>query len=109
MFWVNFENSDNLCITASGNILAGGNLCFRVYELQFKVINKNVCYLYSVWVHFFYKYIRVKGLGSDMLKVTQNIGWKYTYDMLIPGVQIFKMGGKSVGLSHIAYIVIHKL
>ena len=29
---------------------------------------------------FFYKHIRIKGLGSDMLKVTQNIGWKYAYE-----------------------------
>ena len=31
-----------LCITASGNILASGNLCFRVFQLQLKVINKNI-------------------------------------------------------------------
>ena len=37
--------SPHLCITASGNILASGNLCFRVFKLQLKVINKNVCYL----------------------------------------------------------------
>ena len=29
-----------LCITASGKILASGNLCFRVFKLQLKVINK---------------------------------------------------------------------
>ena len=40
-----------VCITASGNILASGNLCFRVFKLQLKVINKNVCYLYSVCVN----------------------------------------------------------
>ena len=57
---------------------------------------------------FFYKYIRIKGLGSDMLKVTQNIGW-YAYDMLILWVKIFKICAKSVGLSHIACIVIRKL
>ena len=34
-------------ITASGNILAGRNLCFRVFKLQLKVINKNICYLNS--------------------------------------------------------------
>ena len=33
------------CITASGNILASGNLCFGVLKLQLKVINKNVYYL----------------------------------------------------------------
>ena len=27
-----------------------------------------------------------------MLKATQNIGWKYAYDMLILYVKIFKMG-----------------
>ena len=34
-----------LCITASGNILANGNLCFRLFKLQLKAINKNACYL----------------------------------------------------------------
>ena len=38
-------------ITASGKILASGNLCFRLFKLQLKVINKNICYLYSVWVN----------------------------------------------------------
>ena len=57
----------------------------------------------------FYKHIKIRGLGSDTLKVTQNIGRKYAYDMLILCVNIFKMGAKSVGLSHIAYTVIHKL
>ena len=28
-------------IAANGNILASGNLCFRVFKLQLKVINKN--------------------------------------------------------------------
>ena len=60
------------------------------------------------YIHgFFYKHIKVQGLGSDMLKATQNIGWKYAYKMLILCIKIFKMGAKSVGLSHIA--VIHKL
>ena len=58
---------------------------------------------------FFYKHIKIQELGSDMLKATQNIGWKYAYDMLIICVKIFKMGVKSVGLSHIAYIVTYKL
>ena len=44
-----------------------------------------------------------------MLKATQNIDWNYAYDMLILCVKIFKMDTKSVALSHIAYIVIHKL
>ena len=61
------------------------------------------------YMFFFNKHIRIQGLCSDMLKVTQNIGWKYVYDMLILCVKIFKMGAKSVRLSHIAYIVIHKL
>ena len=39
---------EGVCITASGNILASGNLCFRVFKLQLKVINKNLCHLYSV-------------------------------------------------------------
>ena len=29
------------------DISPNGNLCFRVFKLQLKVINKNVCYLYS--------------------------------------------------------------
>ena len=37
-----------VCITAGGNISANENLCFRVFELQLKEINKNVRYLYSV-------------------------------------------------------------
>ena len=58
---------------------------------------------------FFYKHIKVQGLGSDMLKTTQNIAWKYVYGMLILCTKIFKMGAKSVELSHIAYTVIHIL
>ena len=59
---------------------------------------------------FFYKHIKIQGLGSDMLKAPQNTGWKYAYyDMLILCVKILKMDAKSVGLSHIACTVIHKL
>ena len=58
---------------------------------------------------FFYKHLKSQGLDSDLLKATQNIGKKYACDMLILCVQFFKMGAKSVGLSHIAYIVIYKL
>ena len=36
-----------VCITASRNILASGNLCFTELKLQSKVIKTNVCYLYS--------------------------------------------------------------
>ena len=43
-----------------------------------------------------------------MVKVTQNIDWKYAY-MFILWVKIFKIGAKSVGLSHIACIVIREL
>ena len=42
------NSKEGVFVTASGNILAGGNFCFRVFKLQLKVINKNVCYLYSV-------------------------------------------------------------
>ena len=35
-----------MCITASGNILASGNLCFRVFKLQLKF-----CYFCSVHFH----------------------------------------------------------
>ena len=74
----------------------------RVFTTQgCMAVTKHTC--------FFYKHIKIQGLGSDMLKATQNIGWKYAYDMLILYVKIFKMGAKSVGLPHIAYIVIHKL
>ena len=41
---------------------------------------------------FFYKRIKLQGLGSDMLKAAQNIGSKYAYNMLILCVQIFKTG-----------------
>ena len=58
---------------------------------------------------FFYKHIRIQGLGSNVPKAAQNIGWKYAYDMLILYVKIFKIGAKSMGLPFIAYIVIHKL
>ena len=40
-----------MCITASGNILASGNLCSIVVKLQLKLINKNVCYLHSASVN----------------------------------------------------------
>ena len=40
-----------VCITASGNIQPSGNLCFRMFKLQLKVINKSVCYLYIAWVN----------------------------------------------------------
>ena len=37
-----------VCITASGNILASGNLCFTVFKLELKVINKHI-YLFRIW------------------------------------------------------------
>ena len=39
-----FALGEGGCITANGNILASGNLRFRVFNLQLKVINKNFCY-----------------------------------------------------------------
>ena len=45
---------------------------------------------------FFYKHIKVQGLGSDMLKATQNIDWKYAFDMLTLSVKIFKMKSYSM-------------
>ena len=42
------RNAQGVCITASGNILANGNLYSNLFKLQLKVINKNVCYLCSV-------------------------------------------------------------
>ena len=55
---------------------------------------------------FFYKHIKVQGLGSDMLKATQNIDWKYAFDMLILSVKIFKMKSYSMELSHNNYFFI---
>ena len=40
---------DPLCIAANGNLLASGNLCFRVFNFQLKVINKNFCYIRTVY------------------------------------------------------------
>ena len=51
IFQPDWGGGSTLCITANGNILAGGSLCFRVFNLKLKVINKNFCYLYSVWVN----------------------------------------------------------
>ena len=48
IFDIDGQERWGVCITATGNILANGNLCFKVFKLQLKVINKNVCYLYSV-------------------------------------------------------------
>ena len=45
---------------------------------------------------FFYKHIKIQGLGSDMLIATQNIGWKYAYDMLALCVKIFIMKNYSM-------------
>ena len=42
---------EKVYITASGSILASGNLDFRVFKLKLKVVNKDVCCLYSVWVN----------------------------------------------------------
>ena len=50
-FRIVFFSEGWLYITATGNILANGSLCFRVLKLQLKIINKNICYLYSVWVN----------------------------------------------------------
>ena len=48
---------------------------------------------------FFNKHIRIQGLGSDMLKTRQNIGWKYAYDMLILCVINFNSTFHNIGLS----------
>ena len=40
---------------------------------------------------FFYKHIKTQGLGSDMLKATQNIGWKHAHNMLILCVKIINL------------------
>ena len=41
---------DLLRITASENISTNGNLCFKVFKLQLKVMKKMICYLKSAWV-----------------------------------------------------------
>ena len=56
-----------MCITASGNILANGNLCFRVFKLHFKVIKKNVIY-YS-YSYASISYLIYFKISSDLLKV----------------------------------------
>ena len=48
--------------------------------------------------YFYYKHIKIQGLGLDMLKATQNIGWKYAYDILTLCVKIFKTKSCSMGL-----------
>ena len=35
--------NEGVCITASGNIMASGNLSFRVLKLQLKVMNLMLC------------------------------------------------------------------
>ena len=45
------QSSEDLFEKGGGTILAEGNLCFRVFKLQLKENNKNVSYLYSVWVN----------------------------------------------------------
>ena len=47
-YLLKFAYGNYISITANGNILASGNLSFRVFNLQLKVINKNLCYLYNV-------------------------------------------------------------
>ena len=39
------QGGRGLCITASGNILASENHCFRVFKLQLKAVNKNFCWI----------------------------------------------------------------
>ena len=59
----------------------------RVFTTQgCMAVTKHTC--------FFYKHVKIQGLGSDMLMATQNSGWKYAHDVLILGVKIFKMGAK---------------
>ena len=38
--FIELEKSERLCHTANGKILANGNLCFRVFNLQLEVIDK---------------------------------------------------------------------
>ena len=46
-----FMEKEGVCITASKKLSANLNLCFKVLKLQLKLINRNVCYLYTVWVN----------------------------------------------------------
>ena len=46
-----YGEEEGVCMEmANGNIVASGNLYFRVFNLQLKIINKNFCYLYSVLI-----------------------------------------------------------
>ena len=45
---------------------------------------------------FFYKNIKIQGLGSDILKATQNISRKYAYNTPILCIKIFKMKSYSI-------------
>ena len=45
---------------------------------------------------FFYNHIKINGSDSDMLKATQNISLKYTYDLLILCVKTFRMKSYSM-------------
>ena len=57
--------------------------------LEIKVLE----YLHLTVLHvFLYKHIKIRELGSDMLKVTQDIGWKYACDMLILCVKVIFQG-----------------
>ena len=54
------------------------SLCCRIFEIRHFYLNQDVewqdkCRLLTV-PHVFYTHIKICGLGSDMLKATQNIG-----------------------------------
>ena len=54
--WLSRTLANPLCATARGNILSIGNLCFRVFKLQLKVMNKSFMLLschvrVSEWIH----------------------------------------------------------
>ena len=72
------------------------SLCCRIFEIRHFYLNQDVewqdkCRLLTV-PHVFYKHIKICGLGSDMLKATQNIGWKYACDMLILCAKVIFQG-----------------
>ena len=89
-----FIGVDDSCIIHTHGVFFLQNLKALI-SLKVKKVKSKVQDHISV-TFFFYKHIKIQGLGSNMLKVTQHIGWKYAYDMLTLCVRIFKMKSYSM-------------
>ena len=64
----------------------------KIYEfLKFKKWFSWNLKIYQNIHIFLNKHIKIQGLRSNVLKITQKIGWKLAYDMLIICARIFKM------------------